>query len=432
MIMRILCVGANHRSANVAVREKLVFGGDRLLEALHDLRGRWSDAEFVILSTCNRTEIYAARPVHGHPRTEQLRDWVGEFHSLAKPQYVEALYDLADGEAAGHLFAVTAGMDSLVPGEDQIVSQAKTAYSRAVEAGSAGAVMSELFQNAFHVTKHIRTETEIASGKVSVASVAVQFVQQVFEALDGKCVLNIGAGEMNKLMLQHLQRLGAGRIIVVNRNRDRAERLAEACGGSTGDFGRLGDHVAEADIILTSTGSRKAIISAEMIQAAQAKRLFQPLLVVDIAVPRDVEPEAGRIDDVFLYNIDDLDRIVQNTLASRRKQLAAAEGIIAEHVEELLAALNVRNVAPTIEALYRKTARIAAKELAAAQNKLSQHDDAEEDMAILQRVVHRTVRQILHPCTDRLRRSAGSDAARAHIAAIRELFDLDGEEAEDD
>ncbi len=429
--MRILCVGANHRSADVAVREKLAFGADERRRALDDLRRRWPDAEFALLSTCNRTEVFAARAVHGHPRAEELRDWLPAARSLAPGTCAGALYALADAQATRHLFAVAAGLDSLVPGEAQIVSQVKAAYAEAVDAGCAGPVMNELFQTAFHVAKHIRTETDVAQGKVSVASVAVEFVAQLFETLAAKRVLNVGAGKMNELMLRRLGDLGAGRIVVVNRSRPRAERLARDCGGEAGEFDRLGDHVAAADIVLTSTGAAEAVLTADAVRDAQRRRGFRPLLIVDIAVPRDVEPAAGEVENVFLYNIDDLERIVQGNLALRQEQRGAAEGIISEHVDELLSGLNVRNVAPTIEALYRRIDEIAAEELADARNKLREHDDAEADLEILQRTLRRTIRRFLHPATQRLRDAAGSDAARAHVASLQELFEL-GKEPPDE
>jgi len=424
--MRILCVGANHKSAEVAVREKLAFDPGQRDRALRELSARWPESEFTILSTCNRTEVYAVRPVHGHPRIEELRNWIGEFHSVPHEECQGALYGLADGEAIGHLFAVAAGLDSLVPGEDQIVSQVKSAYTEAIESGSARAVINDLFQAAFHVAKHVRTETDVTAGKVSVASVAIEFVRQLFETLSGKCVLNVGAGKMNELMLQQLQELGTGQIVVVNRSTERAEELAGACGGRAGQFSRLRDHLAEVDIVLTSTGAAEPIISAEMVRSAQQRRSYRPLLIVDIAVPRDVAPQAGDVENVFLYNIDDLEKIVQTNLALRKSQRAPADDIIAEHVGELLSSLNVRDVKPTIEAMYRRMETIAEEELADAHNKLTAHADAAQDMEILRRTVRRVIRRMLHPCAQRLRDAAGTDAARAHAAALQELFDLRG------
>jgi glutamyl-tRNA reductase len=223
----------------------------------------------------------------------------------------------------------------------------------------------------------------------------------------------------------------ADRIVVVNRSRPAAERLAGEFGGDTGDFERLEDHLAEADVVVTSTGSPEPVITARMVGSAQKRRDWRPLLIVDIAVPRDVEPKAGKIDNVFLYNIDDLDRIVQANLEMRSGQHGAAQTIITEHVDELMGALNVRKVAPTIESLYKKMSLIAEEELTDARNKLSTHADADEDIEILRRTLHRTIRRILHPCTQRLRKSAGTDAAGAHVATIRELFELDEQDGND-
>ena len=423
--MRIICVGTNHKTADLAVREKLAYSAEQRQAALKDLRSAWPDVEFAIISTCNRMEIYLARPVHGHPRAEELRDWVLAQHGVSGSPYAEALYMLSDAEATSHLFAVASGLDSLVPGEAQIVAQVKEAYTQAVEAGSAHVVLNELFQAALHVAKHIRTETDIAMGKVSVASLAVDFVRQLFDTLKGKCVLNVGAGKMNSLMLARLREMQADRIVVVNRSRPAAERLAAESGGEPGDFARLEDHLAEADVVVTSTGSQDPVITARMVRSAQKRRDWRPLLIVDIAVPRDVEPKAGKVDNVFLYNIDDLDRIVQANLEMRSGQHGAAQTIITEHVDELMGVLNVRKVAPTIESLYKKMSLIAEQELADARNKLSTHPDAEEDIEILRHTLHRTIQRILHPCTQHLRKSAGTDAARAHVATIHELFELD-------
>jgi glutamyl-tRNA reductase len=423
--MRILCIGTNYKSADVAVREKLAFDPEQRKAAMADLQRRWPEAEFVILSTCNRTELYAARPIHGHPREEELRSWLPEFHALPAADYDPVLYLLADAEATTHLFAVASGLDSLVTGEAQIVAQVKGAYGEAVEAGSAGAIMGELFRGALHVAKHIRTETDIALGKVSVASVAIDFVHQLFETLAGKSVLNIGAGKMNELMLRQLRGMGAERLVVVNRSRPKAETLAGACGGQAGDFTHLADHLAEADVVLTSTASPDPILSVAMVQAAQKRRGFRPLLIMDIAVPRDVEAAAGAVENVFLYNIDDLEKVIQANLATRHYQRGAAHSIITEHVEEVLAALSVRKVGPTIEALYRLADQIAGEELAEARNKLSTHADSKEDMEILQRSLRRAIRRFLNPCTQKLRQAAATSAARAHVAALRELFELD-------
>ena len=426
--MRILCLGVNHKTANVALREKLAFDRAGARAALADLADRWGESEFLIVSTCNRTEIYVARPVHGHPRMEELREWLVAYRSLPADEMAGAAYSLDNLDAVRHAFEVASGLDSLVPGEDQIVSQMKEAYEEAGQTGTTGPVLSEMFQTALHVAKHVRTETDFGAGKVSVASVAVDFVSRVFESLHGKCVLNVGAGKMNRLMLRQLTEQGADRLLVANRSKDKADALARACGGQVVAFEDLADRLAEADVVLTSTGADSCILTRAMLARAQERRGWRPMLLVDIAVPRDVEAEAGELENVFLYNIDDLDSIVRKTIRMRNGQRTLAERIIEEHVDELMARLEVRDVAPTIDALYRLMERVVEEEIQGARNKLSTHDDAEEDLAILQRALHRAIRRFLHPCTARLRESAGTPAAGAHVAAIRKLFELDRRE----
>ena len=423
--MRILCIGISHKTADVALRERFAFDTPTMVRALRDLSARWDKAEFVLLSTCNRTELYAARPVHGHPRETDLGAWMGEFRSIPREEYEGSLYALSEAEAARHLFSVAAGMDSMVPGEDQIVAQLKDAYAAAVEASAARGVMGELFQTAFHAGKHIRTETDIAQGKVSVASVAIDCVTKVFPALAGKVVLNVGAGKMSGLMLRQLAQLGAGVILIANRSMDRAKELAGSCGGVAVPLKALAEHLCAADVVLTSIAAATPVLTRQMVESAQHHRGWRPLLIVDIAVPRDVADGVRGLDNVFLYNIDDLEQIVQATLKSRYSQRDDAEKIIDEHVRELMQTLNIRDVAPTIDALYRRMREIAAEELADARKSLSAHHDAEDDEKILQRALHRTIRRILHPAARNLRGEAGTDAARAHVAAIRKLFGLD-------
>ena len=423
--MRILCTGISHKTADVALRERLALGPSAIHSALEDFRQRWPEAEILAISTCNRTEAYAARPVHGHPREDELRNWFCGLGGLAEAEAAETIYTLTDAAAARHLFTVASGLDSLVPGEAQIVAQLKAAYAAAVEQQTARTVLNELMQGALHAAKHVRRETDIGAGKVSVASVAIDCVVRKLAALTGKCVLNIGAGKMNELMLDRLKELGVGRILVANRSAARARQLASKCGGKAVPFGSIGKQLARADVVVTSTASETTILTQKMITRSQRTRGARPLLIVDIAVPRDVESSAGQIPNVFLYNIDDLESVVRRTIRTRRGQKSAAGKIIDEHVDEFLSNLNVRQVAPTIDALYAYMRGIADEELSAARNKLAAHEDVEADAEALQRALHRTIRRIMHPAARALRNAAGTDAARAHIAAIRKLFELD-------
>ncbi|MHC4982603.1 MAG: glutamyl-tRNA reductase [Planctomycetota bacterium] len=423
--MRILCTGLSHKTADVALREKFALDSGALHAVLEDFRRRWPEAEGFAISTCNRTEAYTARPVHGHPREDELRKWFCEFGRLSPAGAAEAIYTFVDAEAARHLFSVAAGLDSLVPGEAQIVSQLKDAYAAAVEKQVARAVLNELVQSALHVAKHVRRETDIGAGKVSVASVAVDCVVGKLGALAGKCVLNVGAGKMNELMLDRLKELGVESILVANRSASHARRLASRCGGRVAAFDSLERHIEQADVVVTSTASEAPILTRNTVAAAQRKRGGAPLLIIDIAVPRDVESSAGEVQNVFLYNIDDLESVVRSTIRTRRDQQSAAEKIIDGHVAEFLNNLNVRQVAPTIDALYSYMRKIADEELSSARNKLALHEDVKEDSEILRRALHRTIRRIMHPAAEALRQAAGTDAARAHIAAIRKLFELD-------
>jgi glutamyl-tRNA reductase len=427
--MRILCIGLNHKTAGVALRERLSFDPHACSPALANLRDQWPSAEFLLLSTCNRTEIYLARPVHGHPREEELHLWLARWQGVSLDQFVGSLYNLADADAMDHMFEVACGLDSLVPGEAQIVQQLKRAYDRSAEIEASGPIMHMLVQAALHVAKHVRNETDIGAGRVSVASVAIDCACERLESLTGKSVLSVGAGKMNRLMLQHLRELGVGEMIITNRTRAKADELAQATGGRPVPFEEFPRHLAEADIVLCSTASDTPLIRRKDLRQAMAGRNGQEMLILDLAVPRDVEQSVTEISGVHLYNIDDLQGVVQRTLHERNSQRDQAQPIIEEHREQLRQELNVRAVAPTIKALYEKMNLIADEELSSAANKFAEHDDTEEDLEILRLTLHRTIRRMLHPCTANLRSMAGTDLARADVAALQRLFDLAGQEA---
>lgn len=422
--MRILCTGLSHKSTGVALREKLVFSAAQASRALGELSRRWPGGEYLILSTCNRTELYIARAVHGHPREQEAAEWLGEFHSLPLESYIGSLYELADQEAVGHFFRVAAGLESMVPGESQIVGQIKQAYELSRQAGVSGPTINELVQTALHVAKHVRSETPLARGKVSVASVAMDCVKGTVGSLRGKTVLNIGAGKMNSLMLRQMVQAGAGRVLVANRSIRKATELAKSVGGQAVALADLAGPLEQADVIVTSTASPRPILKAGMLEISQRHRKHRRLLIVDLAVPRDVEDEARKIRGVKLFNIDQLDKIVQASLGARRGGMASALAVVDEHLAQCTRSLNLRKVAPTIDALYRRMEQIAREELDVAMRKLSTHDDAQADEAILRQVLHRTVRRILHRPAHNLRNCGDSDATRVHVASLEKLFEL--------
>ncbi len=421
--MQISCTGLNHATADVSLRERVALDASGVRRALASLKDAWEPAEFVVVSTCNRTEIYTGGA--DRPDSGQIAAWMEKFCNVEPGELDESIYVLDGREAAGHLFAVAAGMDSMVPGEGQIRGQLKDAYAAALDAGAADGLMNELFQEAFRAARRIRSETGVGSGKVSVASVAVEFVRRVFESLDDKCVLSVGAGKMNRIMLRHLAKFSPGWIVVVGRTPDHTRRLSDEFGASSATLEQLDERMDDADVVLCSTAARGHVISAEMIRAAQRRRNYRPMIIVDIAVPRDVDPNAADVENVFLYDIDDLKKIVAETLAMRRSQDDRAEKIISHHVEELSENLRMGSAGPLIGKIYGRMERIAAEELADAENKLSTHEDAEEDVEILRRALHRTIRRILHRPTSKLRNLASKNEADEYIRALRKLFDLD-------
>ncbi len=424
--MRVLCVGLSYKTAAVDLRERLAFDNVTAGRALRQLTDRWSTAEFAILSTCNRVEVYMARPVHGHPRADELRRWLGTFHNLPAETCEGSLYTLADAQAVEHLLAVAGGLDSLVPGEVEIVAQVKGALAQARDAGVARAALGDIFQASLHTAKHIRSQTAFSEGKVSVASVAIDAATAMVPDLSQATVLSIGAGKMNRQMLQRLAELGAGKLMVSNRSQAKAQQLASLCGGQVAALADLREYLPQADVVLCSTASEAPLLTREMLKEAITRRHGRDMLLIDIAVPRDVQPSVGELPGVHLRNIDDLESVVRSTIRMRSKERDSAQAIIDAHVPEVLASLHLRTVSPTIDALYRQMESIAAEEFEEAGKRLaggSQQTPAET----LQRALHRTIRRTLHPVTEALRNAEKSETARADAAALRRLFQLPDE-----
>jgi glutamyl-tRNA reductase len=426
--VRVLCVGTSHRTAPLAVRERLAIPAGAVPDALGDLQRRWPEAELLLLNTCNRSELYTARALHAHPREEELAGWLCERAGVRQADCQAALYTHADARAVQHLFEVAAGLDSLVPGEDQIVAQVKDALDSARQAGSAGARLAELVSTALHVAKHVRTETALGEGKVSIASVAVDRLAEHLGGLAGKRVLCIGAGKVGRLLLRQLCGRNSGEVLVTNRSPEPSAELARVLPVRAEPFDRLADLLVEADAVVTSTGSADPILTAATLRDALVARDGRPLPAIDLAVPRDVDPAAGALAGLTLVNLDDLEATVSRTLRERGEHFHAARAIAAEHVAEFLEAAHIRSVAPTVEALYQRVEQIILDELAEAENKLSTHDDAAEDLTILRRTLRRALRRFCHPATEQLRHEAAAGHGQAHAETLRKLFDLDGEE----
>ena len=430
--MRIVMLSISHRTAPVALRERIAVGADRLDDALRSFRSQYPAVETVLISTCNRTELYIARPTHEPPTFEQLDQFLAGLSGVDAAQITAAAVHRDQEQAVAHLFRVATGLESMVLGEPQILGQVKRAYETASSLQTVGPVLHRVFQQAIAVAKQVRGESGIDEGRVSVGSVAVDFASQIFERFDDKVMAAIGAGDMAKLTLRHLQKLRPAKLWLTNRSRDRAEALATKMnlGGDAGGvrpFDELDQLLIEADIVLTSTGATEPIITAKRFKPIIRRRRMRPIFIVDIAVPRDVEPAVGNLGNVYLYNIDDLQRVVAKTYESRSAQVEQCERLIFDSVRSCLASVQHRDIGHLIRMLreqlhhhgdaerrrtLRKLAATAPDELAETLDRvLEEHD-------------HRLVNKILHMPLSQLDQNNPDAPLGFYAAALRHLFGL--------
>ncbi len=437
----LLVVGLNHKSAPVHVRESVAFNHAQTMAALRDFHVRMPHLEAVIVSTCNRVEIYAAmrevRTGGGCPAQtptaslcgpEILIAFLASQHAMEVNTLASHTYHLAGQAAVEHLFSVAGSLDSMVLGETQILAQVKQAYQLAKEAESVGPILHGLFQKAFSAAKEVHERTELGGGRVSIASVAVDLLHDVFDRFDDKVVLVVGAGKMAELMLRQMQTVKPGRILVTNRTAESGRHLAEQFSLETADFANLSDLLVEADIVLTSTGSREPIISAERVRSLMRPRHYRPLVMVDIAVPRDVEESVSRIKNVYLYNIDDLENTAQANRRNRGDQVDQSRAVIATHVRDFMQWFATRNTGPVVRALYdhfRTMGRLEVDELLATHPSLS-----EAQCDAIRKMTHRLIGKILHAPVSQLTGQAPGNGTEqphetVHLArAIVQLFQL--------
>ncbi len=325
--MSLLAIGINHNTASVELREKVAFGPDKLAKALQELESNSNVNGSVILSTCNRTEIYCDVKASGKSK---LIDWLSLFHQVSPEELKPSLYLHEEQAAIRHLMRVSCGLDSLVLGEPQILGQVKQAYSDARENAAVDTSMEKLFQKTFSVAKRVRTETEIGGSAVSVAYAACTLAKQIFESLAESTVLLVGAGETIELVAKHLASNGCTKIIVANRTRERAMGLAQQFGAEVIGLTEIPDHLPKADIVISSTASPLPIIGKGMVETALKVRKHQPMLLIDIAVPRDIESQVGELNDAYLYTVDDLQSIVDSNIEQRKVEAIQAEAIVSE------------------------------------------------------------------------------------------------------
>jgi glutamyl-tRNA reductase len=418
--MALLVLGINHRTAPVEIREKVVFADAELPNALRDLKQVPQVREAVIVSTCNRTELYCYTEQNG----AELSQWLTRYFDLgnraAGHSIESSLYNMADARAVAHLFAVASGLDSMIIGEPQILGQLKDAYRAAQEHDASGPHLNRLFQAAFSVAKRIRTDTQIGSNSVSVAAAAVNLAKTVFEKFEDHTALLVGAGETIALAARHLSANGVKRMIVANRSLDSAQQLAQEFSAYAITLDALNAHLPEADIVISSTASPVPIISYDAVKAALRVRKRRPIFMVDIAVPRDIDPKVAELEDIYLFTIDDLQTVVSENLETRRQAARDADQLIAHEVTLFEQQLKTLDAVPTIRQLRQQAEQLRAQTLEQAQRLLASGREPKE---VLEFLASTLTNRLTHLPSQRLRDAAEQGDAELIKAAV-ELFAL--------
>ena len=417
--MQLYALGLNHHTAPLAVREQVAFDPRRLPEALVELTHGHSVREAAILSTCNRTELYCTGAT-----PEAAAQWLADYHRLEPQKISPYLYTLPSRDAVRHMFRVASGLDSMVLGEPQILGQMKQAARVAENAGTLGTLLHKLFQKTFSVAKEVRSTTAIGANIVSMAAATVHLAERIFENLAGQKVLFIGAGEMVELCAAHFSAQKPKRLSVANRTLERGTALAARFGGDALRLDEIGERLAEYDVIVSCTASPLPIIGQGMAERALKARRHRPMVMVDLAVPRDIEPEIARLDDVFLYTLDDLGVIVESGLESREKAVVEAEAIITSRVDGFFNWMAAREAVPTIRALRDAAERTRRHEVEHALKLLARGEDPQR---VLEALSHGLTNKLMHGPTAALNQS--EESSRGELAElIARLYHLHPEE----
>ena len=423
--MRLFAVGVTHRTAPVELRECVDFARGGLESALSALTSRGVAREAVVLSTCNRAEIYAV--ADDDRAGEAVGRFIGEYHRVPWDRLAPHMFQHRGADAAGHLFRVAAGLDSLVVGEPQILGQVKDAFATANGLKVTGAVTHRLFTTAFSVGKRVRSETGLGEGAVSVSYAAIALAKKIFGDLTGLEVLILGAGEMAKLTGVHLQAQRVKRLTIASRTAASAEALAREVGGRAVPWSRLPEALADADIVISATGATEPVLTRPRVEETMRPRRNRPLFVIDIAVPRDVDPGVGDLDQVFLYNIDDLRTIVKENLARRTAELDRAEQIVGEEVARFATWMQSREIIPTVIALRQRFESIRRAELSRLESKLA--GVPPEVRARIDEITHLIIEKLLLSPTEQLKSLTDETMMVTYSDALNRLFGLASDEA---
>ncbi len=419
--MSIVAVGINHKTAPVAVREKISFNPDKLSAALQEMLSAVQCREVAILSTCNRTELYLVQDGDITLTQERLVKWLESYHNVPASTILPSIYWHHDQHAVNHMMRVACGLDSLVLGEPQILGQMKQAYNQAKAAGSMALVMDRLFQRTFGVAKQVRTETDIGTSAVSVAFASVNLAKHIFASLEKVRVLLVGAGETIELVAKHLYENKVGKITVANRTVAKAEDMAKKIGADAITLAQIPDVMSKADIVISSTGSTLPLIGKGMVEQALSKRRHKPIFMVDLAVPRDIEEQVGDLDDVFLYTVDDLQSIIAQNLENRRKAAVEAETIVNSQSDSFMAWLRGLNTQDTVVSFRKQCLSERDILLEKAMTQLNSGKNAE---AVMAELATKLTNKFMHAPTSALQ-SAAQGGELDKLIYLRDIFDID-------
>ncbi|GAB6183549.1 glutamyl-tRNA reductase [Thermodesulfovibrio hydrogeniphilus] len=423
--MSIIVIGLNHKTAPVEIREKLAFNSaDAVKKALKKLTHEKGLKEAVILSTCNRVEIYAYNDNKESSSEETIKNFISEFHNIDREVFEKYLYIYKDKEAVEHLFKVASSLDSMIVGEPQITGQVKDAFETALSERATSLILNHLMKRAFFTAKRVRNETRIGENPVSVSYAAVGLIKKVFDDLSKKSILLVGAGEMAELALRHLIGSGIKSVFIANRTFERALELAKEFNGEAVQFEKLKEHLAKSDIVICSTGAPHYVITEKLMKEVMALRKHKPIFLIDISVPRNIEPSCNELDNVYLYNIDDLQDVVDSNLLERKKEAQKALNIIEEEVEKFFQWLNSLESVPVIVSIRNKAEQIRQEEIEKFRAKFK--DLPPELLSSVDYLTQSIVNKIMHYPTIALKNNC--ENKELLIFATRRLFGIDSEE----
>lgn len=424
--MSILVLGLNHKTATVDIRERLAFNGQKLEEGIASLKNLPEINEIAILSTCNRVEIYASAK-DSENSIEAIIDFLSKFHAINRDKFEKTLYFFSESDAVRHIFRVASSLDSMIIGEPQILGQLKDTFDFALNKKTTGAILNRLMKKAISTAKRVRTETKIAEHAVSISYAAVELAKKIFKELSGRSFMLLGAGEMAELAARHLVNNGVTDVKVVNRTYDRGCELAKDFNGKAVRFEDLLKELVSTDIVICSTGASDYVLKKEQMQRIMKERRYNPVFLIDISVPRNIDPDINDLDNVYLYNIDDIQEVVDTNLLERKKEAEKAEKIIDEEIEKFIKWMSTLNSVPLIISIRQKAEAIKEEELEKFRHKFPNLD--KEKLDAVEYLASAITNKLIHSPTVALREN--SEDKELLTTVVKKLYGINGEEDEE-